>query len=80
MRFEGSVAAGTFGTFVATRFEEVLHTSFIVVACYALDLRSKTRFRVEGKGFAAPQVLNLDSLSDGHAHSLGWSVQGIAKT
>lgn len=49
------------------------------MACYVTDSGSKRRFRVEGEGFLASPVLNLDRVSDCNAHRIGWGVQRIVK-
>lgn len=67
----------SFRTSEAARFDHVMYTSSIITACYAADLRSKTRLRVKSGGVVRPLVSNLDELSDRNAHRIEWSVQHI---
>lgn len=53
----------SFRTSVAMRLDEVMYTFSIIVACYTMDPRSKTRFPVDGACFRAFPVLNLDRLA-----------------
>lgn len=67
MRFKGGAAVESFRMYVARRSEQVMYTSPIFMVCYAMDSRSKNRFRVDGGDFVTPPVLNLDRPSDHNA-------------
>lgn len=65
------LAVGNLRTFVATRFEQVMYISSVIMACNATDWRSQKRFPVEGGGFPALSVLKLDRPSERNAHRIG---------
>lgn len=70
VRSRGRVVVEIFYTSVATRLEQAMSTSSVIIACYAADARSKQRFRAEGGAFVAPRVLNPDRTTGRNAHRI----------
>lgn len=68
VRFRGFILVGIFRISVPTRFEQVMRTYPLTMACFVAGFRSRKRLYVEGVGFMAPPVLNLQKFSDRGAH------------
>lgn len=77
VQFIGRIILEIFGTSAAARLELVLCTIFNMMACYSMDLQSKTRFRVESGGFVTLPVLKLKRLRNRNGHPIRSSVQRI---
>lgn len=76
-RSKGRVVVDNFSTSVATRFEQVIYVSSIIMATYAIDSRRRKRYRRNDGTFTIAPTLHLEKLTDRTSHRIGWNVQRV---
>lgn len=70
----GCVVDEIFRADVANRFEQVFHTSYIVIASFVTKSTTRKRFRIPGEDSVTAPPQHFVKLADQKGHRIGWTV------